>query len=123
MRSTKRKSIENEHCVAFMARIKQYHPEIADLIFHIPNESRVTQDTRIGISAGMPDYCLPIPKGEFGALYIEMKKPDLKNTKSGGLSPEQVKRIASLSLYYKVDVCYSWEEALKSVLDYMEKIY
>lgn len=30
---------------------------------------------RQGMKAGMPDVCLPVPRGPFGALYVEFKKP------------------------------------------------
>lgn len=51
------------------------------MLFHIPNEgirlgrmgSRVKRE---GVVRGVADLCLCIPRGVYGALYIEMKKPD-----------------------------------------------
>jgi len=87
-----RKYIETNHCVALMQRLSQYHPDIYEQIYHVPNENTVKTHTNIGIKPGQPDYCIPIPHGIFGALYIEMKKPSEITKKNGGLSDSQVGR-------------------------------
>ena len=115
-----RRQIETEHCVAFLNRLAQYHPELYAAIYHCPNESSVRQRTDNGIKPGQPDYCLPIPRGSYGALYLEFKKPTEKTKKGGGLSAAQVDRIAVLEQCgNKVVVVYSWQEGVAAVVDYL----
>ena len=75
---------------------------LIDLIYHIPNggsRGGSRRDAQIagammnglGVKKGTPDLCLPIPRQGFGALYIEMKKPN-----DGKLSADQCKRIRML---------------------------
>lgn len=47
-------------------------------IYHIPNEGKRSYQAgrymkRQGLSAGVPDLCIPVPKGRYHSLYIEMK--------------------------------------------------
>jgi len=110
----KRNYIETNICVALMNRLTQYHPDIARAISHCPNESSVRQRTDIGIKAGQPDYHLPIARGGYGSLFLEIKKP------GGKLSAAQVTRIGELTLYGNmVVVCYSWEEAVNACVEYL----
>jgi hypothetical protein len=37
-----------------------------------------------GVRAGVPDICLPVPRGEYHGLFIELKRP-----KGGHVSEEQ----------------------------------
>lgn len=48
------------------------------LLFHIPNEGRRGPGVaaRDGIIRGVADLCLAVPRRGYGALYIEMKKPE-----------------------------------------------
>lgn len=48
-------------------------------IYHIPNEGRRSTIggaalRKAGLKKGVPDLCLPVPRGGWHALYIEMKK-------------------------------------------------
>lgn len=48
-------------------------------IYHIPNEGKRSRmggnELRAaGLKAGVPDLCLPVSRGGWNALYIEMKK-------------------------------------------------
>ena len=115
----KRRQIETNHAVAFLNRLRQYNPDLAEAIYHVPNESKTYTRTDIGIKAGQPDYCLPIPMGIFGALYIELKRPELAGTKNHGLSKAQQTRLPMLAVWNRVVVCYSWQEAIQAVHEYM----
>ena len=58
-------------------------------LYHIPNggKRRRTEAARfkaLGVKAGVPDLCLPVPKGGYHGLYIEMKRQE-----GGKLSKEQ----------------------------------
>lgn len=64
------------------------YPELA-LLYHIPNGGyrhawTAHQMRRQGVKPGMPDYHLPVARGQFWSLYIEMKRGD-----GGLLEPEQ----------------------------------
>jgi hypothetical protein len=68
-----------------------------------------------GMKNGVPDVCLPVPRGGFCALYIEMK------TESGELTDEQDKFIAVLRHYgNKVVVCRSSESAIAEITEYLD---
>lgn len=103
---------------AGMARLKW--PEL-DLMHHIPNggsRNRI-EAARLkgqGVKAGIPDVCLPVPRGPYSGLYIEMKR------KYGGtVSPEQKVRINQLRLQgYRVDVCHGFQDAADIIEAYME---
>ena len=60
-----------------------------DLLYAIPNGARTTMGVAKklraeGLKRGVPDLCLPVSRGGYHALYIEMKRQKL-----GQLSPEQ----------------------------------
>ncbi|MCR4622647.1 MAG: VRR-NUC domain-containing protein [Clostridiales bacterium] len=104
---------------AGMARLRW--PEL-DLLHHIPNggsRNRV-EAARLkaqGVKAGIPDVCLPVPRGPFCGLYIEMKRQQ-----GGTLSPEQKVRINQLRMQgYRVDVCKGFHAAADIIEAYMEE--
>lgn len=98
---------------------KRKHPEL-EMIYHIPNGGLRDIQTgarlkKEGVKPGMPDYHLPVARGGYHSLYIEMKIIE-----GGKLSDVQEKVITQLLKYgNKVVVCYGWEQAKKAVLDYL----
>ena len=94
-------------------------PELK-LLFHIPNGGK--RDAReaarfkaMGVKAGVPDLCLPVPRNGFAGLYIEMKYG--KNTTTA----KQKEWISALQEQgYKVTVCYSGTSATKELEDYLQ---
>ena len=69
---------------------------------------------RQGVKAGVPDLHLPVPKGKYASLYIEMKYGD------GRLQKEQKEFLKQAADYGNfVAVCYSQEIALKVIEDYV----
>jgi hypothetical protein len=88
-----------------------------------------------GVKAGVADIFLPVVKMtkgfygqpdelKFAGLYIEMKKPDQKpvrETSKGGLSEEQLKfKEFVLKQGYAWHVCYSWQEAVEVIKEYLK---
>lgn len=94
-------------------------PELK-LLYHVPNERNCTpaqgeQLKRAGVKRGVPDLCLPIPKGDYHGLYIEMK------TEVGKTSPDQDWWIEQLKMQgYYVGVCHGWRSAIKIIEWYMK---
>ena len=68
-----------------------------------------------GMRNGVPDLCLPVPRGGFSSLYIEMK------TEAGVMSDAQDKYIAVLRHYgNRVEVCRSSLAAIEAITDYLD---
>lgn len=68
-----------------------------------------------GVLKGIPDLCIPYPRGPFHGLYIEMKR-----RKGGVVSPEQMATIEALrGLGYCVEICRGADEAIRVLNFYM----
>lgn len=95
------------------------YPEL-ELLYHIPNggsrnPAEAAHLKKQGVKAGVPDLCLPVARGRYHGLYIELKYG--KNTPSD----DQEKWMLALSKQgYAVKVCYGWEQARKSIMKYLE---
>ncbi|GHU77841.1 hypothetical protein AGMMS49992_26910 [Clostridia bacterium] len=95
------------------------YPELR-LMYSIPNggsrhPAEAANLRRQGVKAGVPDICLPVPRGEYAALFIELKRE-----KTGKLSSNQRTFGAELSSAgNKVAVCYGFEAAQKVITDYL----
>lgn len=55
------------------------YPQYANLLYAVPNGSYKSRAAAgmmkaEGLTAGVADLCLALPRGRFGALYIEMKQ-------------------------------------------------
>ena len=97
------------------------YPEL-QLMFHIVNEGRRSYRSghelrKQGMKAGVPDVCLPVSRGQYGALYIEMKR-----TKGGRVSDAQQWWIDELNKAGNLAVvCHGFDEAKDIVLKYLQK--
>lgn len=97
---------------------RQQFPEI-ELLYHIPNGgSRDIKEAanlkRQGVKAGVPDLCLPVARGGWHGLYIELKVGRNKPTE------KQEAWIRELSKQgYAVKVCYGWEAASRVIRNYL----
>lgn len=95
------------------------HPELR-WMYAIPNGgSRNPIEARNmkaqGVKAGVPDICLPVPRGGYGALYIEMKRQ-----KGGRLSEEQRDWISGLlEVGNLAVVCKGFDEARDVIIKYL----
>ncbi len=67
-----------------------------------------------GVKRGVPDICIPVKKGKYGALFIEMKRQ-----KNGSLSKEQKEMINYLNDNgYKAVVTKGCQEAIEETIKY-----
>lgn len=88
-------------------------------VFSIPNESKrsvyyAQKLKRQGMRAGIPDLCIPVARGGFHSLYIEMK------AKGGKVTPKQLEwihllREQGMAAY----VCYGADNAIELIRRYM----
>lgn len=97
------------------------YPELR-LLFHIPNgggrsKAEAGRFKMEGVKAGVPDLFLPVARGQWHGLFIEMKR------RAGGrVSPEQKAWIDELRAQgYQAIVACGWEEASEMLLDYLER--
>lgn len=96
------------------------YPELRWL-YHIPNGG--SRDKReaaklkaMGVKPGVSDLCLPVKRGAYSGLYIELKK-----LKGGKVSPEQREWLDHLrSQGFGAMVCYGWIEARDVLIEYLK---
>lgn len=100
------------------------HPELG-LLFAIPNFAghhgsqiaRLRSGARAkreGRKKGVPDVCLPISRGGFHSLYLELKAG------KGRASPEQKAWILALNDQgHRAKVCVGWEAARDAITEYL----
>lgn len=98
-----------------------HYPELRWL-FHVPNGgSRNKQEAvkfkQMGVKAGVSDLCLPYPKGIYCRLFIEMK---YGNNRQQDTQKEFLADMAAAGHF--VATCYSAEEAIKVLEEYLELI-
>lgn len=98
--------------------VRDTYPELC-LLHHIPNggsrdpiEAKRLKEQ--GVKPGVPDLCLPVARGQYHGLYIEMK------TETGKTSPEQDWWVEEITRQgYFVEVCHGWESAVRTLEWYM----
>ena len=96
-------------------------PELA-LLYHVPNEGKRsrTAGARMkaeGLKKGVPDLCLPVARGKWHGLYIELKR-----TKGGRVSQAQREWLDALEREgYAAAVAYGWEQAREMIAAYLEE--
>lgn len=114
-------SEEQQHLFNWARLATGYYPELA-LMYHIPNEGKrkITTGRRMvaeGLKKGVPDICLPVPRGDYHGLYIEMKR-------QSGSTPttDQLDWIENLSRQgYQATWCRGWEAASRVITEYLNQ--
>lgn len=97
-------------------------PELA-LLFAIPNGGKRDKITAAklkaeGVKAGVPDLMLPVARGGYHGLFIELKVGDNRPSKS------QKEWIAHLlNQGYDCAVCWEWTQAMEILLAYLDGVY
>ena len=95
------------------------HPELA-MLYAVPNGGRRDKAEAAhlkmqGVKAGVPDLFLPVSRGGYHGLFIELKYGKNKPTK------KQTEWLKSLNEQgYAVAVCYGCDEASKKILKYLK---
>ncbi|WP_273430504.1 VRR-NUC domain-containing protein [Chitinibacter tainanensis] len=112
---------EHDHQVALFrwAQLQSAAVPALKLMFAIPNGGarNIVVAGKLkaeGVKAGVPDILLPIPRGVYHGLFIELKQP------KGRVAPHQAEWIAELGLQgYRSVVCYGWEDAKDTIMGYL----
>ena len=120
MKRKKQKS-EAKHQAEVVIWFWNTYKEFRGLLYHNYNNPRNAingaQLIALGLVKGNPDLTLAIPRGDFGALYIEMKKPGEVPRES------QVKQMDRLRA---AGNCVEWadnsEEAIELIKKYLSLI-
>jgi hypothetical protein len=115
-----RYTTEDREACALMGRMEWQYPELYDLAFHVPNETRTHISTavklkKMGVKAGVPDYFLAVPVGRYHGLWIELKAPD-----QGCLSKAQKHWMTKLvNQGYAATVAYGADDAIWVISEYL----
>jgi hypothetical protein len=112
---------EEQQCLFRWATFQSgKYPEL-DLLYHVPNggkrgKAEAGRFKAEGVKSGVPDICLPVPRGGYHGLYVELKR-----RKSGKMSPAQDRWIIELVKQgYHTAICNGWEEAAQVILEYLK---
>ena len=77
-----------------------------------------------GVKAGISDTFLPVKRGAWSGLYIELKKPSERPKREGsrgGVTDEQAEfGVFVMTQGFGFVVCYGWDEAARIVEQYLE---
>lgn len=99
-------------------------PELR-LMFHIPNGGERNKIVAAklkaeGVKSAIPDIFLPVPRGTWHGLFIELKKPKNHKGSAGKATDEQLAMIDALRQQgYGAVVCIGFEEARATVMSYL----
>lgn len=109
---------ESQHQAEVIRWFWNTFTDLRGLLYHNFNNPRNkiqgAQLVALGLMKGNPDLTLALPRGLFGALYIEMKKPGEKPR------PEQLRQMDRLrNAGNKVEWADNAEEAKKIIIEYL----
>ena len=113
-------SAEQQALFEWAALQAKLYPEL-DLLYHIPNGGHRYKTTarRLkaeGVKAGVPDICLPVARGGYHGLYIEMK--------AGRNTPTEHQERWLMALAengYYTAVCNGWLSAVEEIVYYLHQ--
>lgn len=109
---------ESQHQAAVVKWFWNTFTEFRGLLYHNFNNPRNqiqgAQLIALGLMKGNPDLTLALPRGEFGALYIELKKPGEKPRADQVKQMERLKNAGN-----KVTWADNAEEAAEIIVNYL----
>lgn len=115
---TQHEAIEQQKLFNWIAFACGKYPEL-NLLYHIPNggsrnKIEAANLKRQGVRAGVPDLCLPVARGNWHGLYIELKAGKNIATEK---QKQWLNRLAEQG--YLTAICYGWEQASKTLIKYL----
>ena len=116
---------ESGYAVGTVSRVLNNHPDVSEKArktimavvekHHFKLNSNAKHLKQQGVKSGVPDLCLPVPRGQYHGLYIEMK------TESGHTSDEQEWWGERLQAHgYVWRVCHGWQAAVAVLEWYLQ---
>lgn len=95
------------------------YPELK-LMYHVPNEGKRSALTgsrlkQAGLKPGVPDIVLPVARGGYIGLYIELKYGSNKTTEN---QKDWLRDLCDQN--HLTAVCYGWEQAKDLIESYMK---
>ena len=113
-------SEHTEQCALFewAEAMQNKYPEL-QLMFAVPNgeyrhKSTAARLKKAGVKAGVPDIILPVARGAYISLAIELKYGKNKPSEAQAW---WIKRLREQG--YAVGIFYSWEAARDAIIDYL----
>ena len=113
-------SQEQERLFEWAGLMSKRYP-VLQLLYHIPNEGKRSPASggrlkRMGLKRGVPDICLPVSRGGYHGLYIE-----LKCEHSGKATEEQLQWLKALDEQgYAAALCHGWWNASRVIEKYIK---
>lgn len=101
-----------------MPQVRQLWPELR-LLYHVPNERDCSDVTRhllklMGVKPGVADLVLPVARGNWHGLYLELKKFGGRPSANQLWWKEQL-----TAQNYRAVTCYGWKQACAVLMEYM----
>ena len=98
--------------------VRQQYPELK-LLHHIPNGGKrdkieAAHLKQQGVKPGVPDLHLPVARGQYHSLYIEMKNEDGKESQEQIWWREELNAQGNFAT-----VAHSWDSAKKTIEWYL----
>ena len=116
---------ESGYAVGTVSRVLNNHPDVSEKArktimavvekHHFKLNSNAKHLKQQGVKSGVPDLCLPVPRGRYHGLYIEMK------TESGHTTAVQEwwgERLQAQGYAWRV--CHGWQAAVALLKWYLQ---
>ena len=120
MASIKKTPTEDQEQAALVRWFQEKYPSLKNRLFAIPNGAHKSKQAAsrfmaTGLRAGVPDLFLPVPRGQYHGLFIELKR-----VTGGVVSARQRDWLDYLnSVGYLAVVCRGFDRAKDVITDYM----
>ena len=116
---TPKNEAEHQMNVFAWSQIHRDEYPVLELLHHIPNGGRrdrieAAHLKQQGVKPGVPDLCLPVARGGYHALYIELKTETGRATADQKWWGEQLQGQDNMWR-----VCYGWEAAVTTLQWYL----
>lgn len=120
-RSIQREALEQK---VLIARVKNWHPEIYDYFFAIPNGGKrnafEANNLKLeGVKAGVSDLFLALPVNGYAGLWLELKQKDKTKAKLTKEQQEWLERMNKVG--YATAVAYGCDDAYQKLIGYIQQ--
>lgn len=123
-----RKTVEYDIQCAIVKHARRIWPALATLMWATPNGGNRDAHTgammkREGVTAGVWDLCIAIPRYSYATMWIEVKDPARRNYKNGGLTDSQLAWGEDMrNQGHNMVVAYSCREAIDHIERYLGSV-